>query len=305
MLKQAIDDYLAVRRAAGFDLGVHGNLLHSFERFASERGETHVRARTAIEWASLAPSSGQQEHRLSVVGIFARHARAEDPRHEIPPKRVFPYKARKWYMAFIFSPRDIRRIMDAASRLEPQGSFLPDVYCTLFGLLAATGMRVSEALALRFDDVTPDGLVIRRTKFRKSRLLPLHKTTEAALIRYLEKRRQTGGANDHLFIALRGKPLYYSVVQKTFQEIVCRLGLHPEPDRPGPRLHDFRHTFAVRALESCPIGRRDLISRHMLALSTYLGHSCVSLTHWYLQLTPRQTADIADACEAFFKEDRS
>jgi len=302
MLLKAIHDYLTVRRAAGFDLKPQETLLLSFERFTSERGETHIRSQTAIEWASLSHSSRQQRCRLAAVIVFARHAKAEDSLHEIPPTHVFPYKFRKRFSAFIFSASDIQRTMNAASQLKHQGSFLPKMYRILFGLLAATGMRISEALALRFGDVTPDGLVIRKTKFRKTRLLPLHKTTAAALARYLGKRQQLGGIEDHLFISLRGQPLYYDAVLKTFRGIVRKLALPTVPERPAPRIHDLRHTFAVRALESCPVGRRDLISRHMLALATYLGHSCVSHTHWYLQLTPYLTRDIADACETFLKE---
>ena len=121
MLRRAIDDYLAVRRAAGFDLGMHEVHLHSFERFASARGDVHVRAQTAIDWAALSPLSGQQARRLAVVINFARHAKAEDPRHEIPPRHVFPKEVHQTrYKAFLFSKDDVVRILNAASTLGPR-----------------------------------------------------------------------------------------------------------------------------------------------------------------------------------------
>jgi len=234
---------------------------------------------------------------------FARHARAEDPLHEIPPRHVFPKETQqRHYKAFLFSPDDVVRILNAASRLGPKGSFAPIACRALFGLLAVTGMRISEALALRFDDVTPDGLVIRRTKFKKSRMLPLHETTEAALERYLRRRRQVGGSDDHLFVASARKALSYPMVLVRFRRILRQLDLHAAPGDPAPRMHDLRHSFAVRALENCPAGDRDAISRHMLALSTYLGHTIVSNTYMYLQLTPHLVRDVSDACEAFFQE---
>lgn len=303
MIRQEIDAYLAVRRSVGFALGIHEWMLHDFERFASARGDIHVCKQTAIEWASLAPSSGQQERRLSFVTRFALYAVAENPAHEIPPTRVFCKVTPKHrHVAYLYSPDDIRRILEAASHLEPKAECVPRTYFTLFGLLAATGMRVSEAQALRFDDVTPDGLVIRLTKFRKSRLLPLHETTQAALDRYLRRRRLASRTADHVFLSATGKAMGYTKVNATFLKIVRQLGLHPGPGKKGPRLHDLRHTYAVRALENCPAGSRDHISRHLLALSTYLGHSTAAHTYWYLQLTPRLTCDIADACETFLQE---
>lgn len=303
MMKQEIDAYLAVRRSVGFDLGIHEWMLHNFERFASARGDSHVRSQTAVDWASLAPSSRQQERRLCFVRGFARHAVAENAAHEIPRARVFcKVTPKQRHVAYIYSADDIRRILTAASHLEPGTELVPRTYSTLFGLLTATGMRVSEALAMTLTDLTPDGLLIRRTKFRKSRLLPVHETTLAALDRYRRRRIIAGRANEHLFLSATGKTLGYTKVNATFLEIVRELGLHPGPGQKGPRLHDFRHTFAVRALENCPPGAQDQISRHLLALSTYLGHSTACHTYWYLQLTPRLTCDIADACENFLKE---
>jgi integrase len=148
------------------------------------------------------------------------------------------------------------------------------------------------------DDITPDGLVIRRTKFRKSRLVPLHETAQAALERYLQRRRPYVPFDDHVFVSLERKPLSLSAVDRTFRIAVKRIGLPPGPGGVRPTPHSLRHTFAVRALETCPDGR-DAVTKHMLALSTYLGHSKVAHTYWYLEAVPELMRDIADRAEQF------
>jgi integrase len=149
-------------------------------------------------------------------------------------------------------------------------------------LVAACGLRISEALALQIDDIRPDGLSIRETKFRKSRLVPLHPTTAQQLTLYLDRRQQLAGAETRVFVSLRRKPLRYPTVNETFLFLLRKLGLRAGPGQPGPRLHDARHTFASRALENSPDGP-SRITKHMLALSTYLGHAHIADTYWYLQ----------------------
>lgn len=303
MLKQTLDNYLAVRHAAGFELRVPGILLRSFVRFAQDRGHSHVTTQTAIEWAAMAPSKAQRHYRLKAVIRFARYAQADDARHEVPPDGIFGHH-RQRPAPFIFTRANISRLLEAASRLGPAGSLRPHMYRTLFALLACTGLRISEALALRFDDITPDGLLIRKTKFHKARLVPLHETAAAGLEDYLIRRRRVGGADNHVFISLRGQVVRYYTVYETFRSLVQALGLEPETGRPRPNLHSLRHTFAVRVLEACPQGR-DRINRNMLALSTYLGHARVTDTYWYLEATSQLMADIADAYERFTKGDIS
>lgn len=295
MLILAIEAYLSIRRAAGFQLRVHESLLRNYARLAAERGESHVRAQTALEWAALAPSSYQRARRYEVLTIFARHAHAEDERHEIPPAGVFSIRRRP-YRPFIFTPEQIRQLLESAAKLRPIGSLRPWTYSTLFSLLAVTGMRISEALALRLEDLTADGLLIRQTKFRKSRLLPLHPSTQAGLARYLERRVHLGGGDEHLFISLRRRGLSYPTVVATFLALVRELGVHPGPGQRGPRLHDLRHTWAVRALEGCPPSHEH-VGQHLLALSTYLGHAKLASTFVYLHTTPELLAGIADRCE--------
>ena len=191
--------YLAVRRAAGFELTNTEYLLRSFARWAAQRGETHIRTESAIAWASQTASVAQRDARLKTTCRFARYLRAEDNRHELPPANHFGYhKSRR--VPHIYSAVEIRRLLNAASQLGPADSLQPHTYTTLIGLLAVTGLRISEALALQFSDVTPQGLLIHKTKFRKTRLVPLHETAVAALNRYLTRRREHCGG-ERVFIA--------------------------------------------------------------------------------------------------------
>ena len=299
MLTETIDAYLATRRAAGFELKRVEFLLRSFARFAVERGDRHVRQQTAIEWAALGPSAQSRDNRLGTVIRFARHARAENNTHEVPPEHVFAFN-RSRRVPYIYSPEEIRQLLEAATHLGPTESLRPHTYRTLIGLLATTGLRVSEALGLCFDDLTDAGLVIRKTKFSKERLVPLHSTTEAALHRYMERRRGVGGADEHVFVSLRGQRCDRTWVLRTFWRLLDDIGLYPGRLPRRPRLHDLRFTFAVRALEACPEDCEH-IGRHALALATYMGHSSVAFNFWYLQSTPPLMTDVADACESFLQ----
>jgi integrase len=256
-----------------------------------------VCAQRAIDWAAQAPSTHQRCRRLDIVRLFARHARAEDSQHEIPPPQVFP-RYRPPYLPFVYTPEQIRQLLVAAAHLAPTGSLRPWTYCTLLALLAVTGLRISEALALRISDVTPEGLLIRETKFRKRRLVPLHASADAGLRDYLMRRSRVAGGCDHVFVSLRARPLSYPTVNAVFLALVRGIGLHPGPGHRGPRIHDMRHTFALRALEACSTDRLQ-VATHMLALSTYLGHAKLESTYWYLHTTPHLLVSSADVCERF------
>jgi integrase/recombinase XerD len=297
MLRPSIDAYLALRRAVGFQLKTEEALLHDFARWAVDRGDTHVRTQTATEWAAAARSLWQRERRLRAVAGFARSARAEDPHHEVPPIFVFGRRHGR-PRPHIYSADELRRLLNAARRLPAIWPLRPQVFTTLFGLLASSGVRVSEALALRYGDLTSDGLVIRKAKCNKSRLVPLHETAAAALGRYLERRRRASTVSDYHFLSPTGGGLPAPTVSKTFLHLVRHAGLRAGPGTPGPRIHDLRHTFAVRALEACPHGGSP-VGWHLRALSTYLGHRNVADTCWYLHATPRLMRGVADACERF------
>lgn len=298
MLTQEVDRYLAVRRAAGFQLKKVEKTLRSFVRFCAPRNKSHICTDAALAWAGEGSSLAQRALRLKTLVHFARYVRAEDERHELPPDDVFGgYQIRR-RIPFIFTGEDINRLVGEASRMGPPGSLRPLTYSTLFALLAITGMRVSEALALRFCDVSAEGLVIRNAKFGKTRFLPLHTSATAGLEKYLIRRKQIAGGDDHVFVSLWGRGLSYSAVRERFQALVRALKLHTRPGKPHPRLHDMRHSFATRALQICPEGR-DAIARHVLALSTYLGHSSIQNTYWYFEATPELLTDIASTCETF------
>jgi integrase len=221
---------------------------------------------------------------------------AEDPRHEVPPPDAFgPVPPRR--TPYIFAPGAIRGLLDGAAALGPCGSLRPKTYATLLGLLACTGLRISEALALQLQDITDAGLVVRSTKFRKSRIVPLHDTTRRALQAYLVARKRHAGLDATVFLSERRIRLPYSTVVSVFLRLVRDISIHPGPGKPGPRIHDLRHTFAVRSLEQCA-GERRAVDRHMLALSTYLGHARLTHTYWYLQATPQLLADIAAQSES-------
>ncbi|GAB2444699.1 site-specific integrase [Cupriavidus yeoncheonensis] len=296
MLKQTVQSYLEVRRACGFELKSQGNLLRSFAAYSDARGKSHVCANIAIEWAGLARLAPRRARRLGEVIRFARYARAEDSRHEVPPP-VFGGSQRIRPIPYIFSTDEVRHLVQAASQ-SGRESLRRYTYSTLFALLACTGLRVSEAIGLRYEDITSEGLVIRSSKFRKSRLVPLHDSAETGLERYLERRRPYAPFDDHVFISTARKPLIINDVEIAFRAAAKKIGLPCGPGMPRPTPHSLRHTFAVRALETCP-DDRDHITKHMLALSTYLGHAKVANTYWYLQATPALMKGIAERCEWF------
>ena len=163
--------------------------------------------------------------------------------------------------------------------------------------MATTGLRRCEVCALRLSDITPDGLVVRETKFQKSRLVPLHRTTVDALGRYLTIRQRRGGTSEHLFVLSTGRPINPDIVTGMFVKLARQVGLRGGTGEPGPRLHDLRHRFAVRSLEHAIATDRDSANRHMLALATYLGHNNVSSTYWYLEATPVLLRHIAREAE--------
>ena len=276
-------------------------LLRSFASFASNQNQTHIRTATAIDWASQAESLAQRHTRYQTVCHFAQYLRVEDSRHESPPENHFGYRKTR-RVPHIYSRDEINSLILAATNLPSSDSLLPKTYAALISLLAATGLRISEALHLSVSDITPDGLLIRKTKFQKTRLVPLHDTAVAGIGRYLECRQGAHRGEEHVFISDEGKPLLYWKVHSVFRTLVKSAGLKPAGGR-WPRIHELRHTFAVRALESSPTGRQR-IGQHMLALATYLGHVNIDATYWYLETTPELLRDIAVVAENFVQGGR-
>ncbi len=300
MLSADISHYIELHRELGYKFRLQACYLRHFTAFAEARGEDFVRSATVLDWASDAPSVEQRRERLACIRRFALRMRIEDDRHEVPPARAFGRYTRRRRTPYIYSPGEIHLLLKAARRLGPVDSIRSHMYATLFALIVATGLRISEALGLDLDDITADGLTIQHTKFRKSRLVPLHSTATKGLERYLSVRGQRNTDDHAVFLSLRDKRLSYSRVNNVFLKLMRSIGLRGKSGVPGPCIHDFRHTFAVRSLERCG-GSSSEIARHILALSTYLGHAHPSDTYWYLQATPKLLASISEAGENFFK----
>jgi integrase len=296
-----MERYIQLRQIAGFKLANETLMLHSFITLAESHGDRHIRTDRVLEWASQASSPAQRNRRLSAIRHFAQALQAEDDRHQVPPCDAFGNAIHRRPPPYIFSPDEIARLIEVAGQLKPAGSIRPKMLAMLFGLLAATGLRISEALALRVQDVTADGLMILETKFQKSRLVPLHDTTRAVLDRYLAARAQTAAGSDALFVGINGKVPGYYGVKDVFDRVVMAMGLRRARNGGLPHIHDLRHTFAVRSLERFR-GDRKAVSRHMTALSTYLGHTRVTDTYWYLEATPVLLEQIAEAAETLHRE---
>jgi integrase/recombinase XerD len=294
MMINHVEAYLDLRRAGGFDLKNDCKLLKNFAIFADAHGLTHLSAGTAIEWAAQASSAAQRDRRLNTVIRFARYLRLEDSRHELPSGGVFGHH-RQRPVPYVFSKAEVTALLKDVDCLPSSDPSRRQTCRFLFGLLVATGLRISEALTLRLEDLTDKGLLIRETKFHKSRILPLQETTATALDNYCLRYRPKV-ADDHLFVRNHGKRLTYFIARESLQTIVLQMGL---PAR-AARLHNFRHTFAVRALENSPDGGQR-VAEHMMAVSTYLGHARVSDTFWYLRSSPQLMIHIAEASERFMK----
>ncbi len=199
----------------------------------------------------------------------------------------------------IYSAAEIDRLIEAALQLRPKGGLRARTHATLIALLSVTGLRISEALNLTVADVAHDGLLIRETKFRKTRLVPLHDTAVAGLKGYLALRRPCS-ETDPVFVNACGLPLRYITVKETFDRLAAKAGVVPAMKR-RPRLHDLRHTFAVRALQGTPLDR-SRSGAHMAALATYMGHVNIHATYWYLEATADLMRDVAAAGEGFLTE---
>lgn len=300
MLSADMMRYVELHRTAGFKFRTQHGMLARFVIFAEQHGDEFVRVDRALEWAARAPSAAQRCKLLLEVRRFALAMRPEDSRYEVPAADALGRASHRRRIVHIYTPDEISRLVQAATQLGPTGSIRPWMYATLFGLLAATGLRISEALALQLKDVTADGLIIRQTKFKKSRLVPLHETTQRALDIYITVRAAVGTLDGSLFVSVCGRALAHTTVDAVFLELARSIGLRGAPGQRGPRIHDLRHTFAVRALEQCPHDK-DAIARHLVALSTYLGHVHATSTYWYLQATPFLMGQIADVSEALLQ----
>lgn len=299
MLTDDADRYIELRRSLGFKLAKTARHLTAFARYAVDRGDTHVRRETAIAWAAAVSSTPRShQRRLREIALFARFLHAEDRQHEVPHHHLNRRPATR-PAPYIYTREELARMLDAAGNLRRQrpSPLRRHIYVMLIGLLASTGLRISEALNLKLDDLLPDGVLhIRQTKFNKSRLVPMHASVVEALYAYLEVRRRFARIDDHVFLSVDAKQMAFRTVQSNFHVILRKAGVGQDRSR-RPRIHDLRHTFATRVLEQCAM-RRDDVARDFVALSTYLGHADIRHTYWYLEATPDLMVDIAGAAEA-------
>jgi integrase/recombinase XerD len=300
-LRARAEEYLAMRRALGFKLTTQGRHLMSFVRFCEDRSADRVTADLAVERATrTSRGSGNevyQARRLDVVRIFARHLQALDPATEVPPDDVLSRRYLR-VQPYLYSPAEIAALMNAADALRP--ALRAATWRTLTGLLAVTGMRQGEACRLLRDDtgLETGTLVIRDSKFGKSRLVFLHPTTVAALRSYERARDRAFPEPEAatFLVNSRGRPLDGHNLPHTFAPLAVTAGIRVPPGQRAPRLHDLRHVFTVATLLDWYRDGRNVQARLPL-LSTWLGHVDPKSTYWYLQAVPELLALAADRLE--------
>jgi integrase len=299
-LSDLLVEYLELRRSLGYKAQREAWLLSKFVSFVHAKHRAFITTELALAWAKQ-PSDADPSwwaSKLSVVRGFAKHVHLVDARHQVPPRDLLPRHYRRTPPS-IYSPEEIVRLLRAARELQSRVSgceFRQATYETLLGLIAATGMRVGEAIRLECNDVdwSHQLIVIRESKFRKSREVVLHDTVICALRRYATRRdrEHPRPQSAHFFVSLVGTKLVYNNVHHTFAKLLRIAGIHREK----ARIHDLRHTFIVRTILRWHRESID-IDAHMPILSTYVGHRDPTSTYWYLSATPELMALVAGKLE--------
>jgi integrase len=291
-LRQALADYLRIRRALGYKLERAGKLLPQFVDYLEQIEADTVTAERALAWATL-PARGSRRwwaFRLSMVRGFAAYLHSLDPAHQVPPADLLPCRSRR-ATPYLYSDEEIAALLAAAGTLRFR--LRVATYRMLIGLLAVTGMRVGEAIRLdRGDlDFAHELLVVSDSKFGKSREIALHPSTIRALRDYLRlrDRLQSPPSTPALFISPAGTRLLYCNVHATFRQLRRRAGLQPRSASCRPRIHDLRHTFAIRTLLDGYRNDGD-VQPGLSLLATYLGHVHPDSTYWYLSAAPELLA---------------
>jgi len=299
-LRSALADYLALRNNLGHELADAARLLPRFVTWMEHNRQPTVTTAAAMQWSQLpaaGPNSVIWAHRMTAVRGFARYLSGVDPATEVPPLGILPRRQR-WRPPFIYTAADIAALLAAAAHIRSPRRAA--TYRTLFALLAVTGMRVGEAIRLDVADVdwNQGVLLIRESKFGKSRHVPLQPSAVDALRDYTARRaeyRPVPG-NDSLFVSLTGRRLIYVSVQQVFRELRAESGIGSGSQR-RPRIHDLRHTFAVTTVIGWYHDGNDVAAR-LPWLSTYLGHHDPRSTYWYLSAAPELLALAAGRLEA-------
>jgi integrase/recombinase XerD len=293
-LRQAVQEYLSLRRDLGFKLHDAGKALLDFVSFMEQHRVPYITQALALAWAQqpLHVQPAQWAQRLSFVRGFARHRSATDPRTQIPPPGLLPFRPKR-ARPYLYSDDEIRSLLRAALNMPcryERSELRPWTYQCLFGLLSVTGLRLGEARNLELQDVDLNAavLTIRGTKFGKSRLVPLHVSTCEVLADYIARRQRHWAArpvSSYLFVSEWGNRLDSGEIHRTFYALSRQIGLRGVADSHGPRLHDMRHRFATNTLVNWYRSNQDP-ERRLPILSAYLGHVHVADTQWYLSGSP-------------------
>lgn len=309
-LRECVKEYLEHRRSLGFGLESNEVVLRDFVGFARDSGHRGpLTTEFMLRWATCCDehSSRYQAERLSIVRGFARYLAARDGKSEVPDQRLLGARFRRG-QPHIYSDEQLRQLLEAAVAFPSADPLRRTGYATVFGLLASTGMRASEPLRLRVGDVDLDAGVLRvlETKFRKSRLVPMHPTVIEAMRRYAAQRDRDprGRSSAWFFLGRAEHRLPYRSVHHAFRRICTVLGWRGNGDLPLPRIHDLRHSFAVGRLLAWYREGVD-VEQAILSLSTYLGHGKVSDTYWYLTGTSELLGTAGARFERFAMPRRS
>jgi integrase len=294
-LRLALERYLTMRKGLGYKYHHQTRRLADFVAFMEKRKATIITTKLAMEWATLPPDRhASWALRLSDVRGFARHVANLAPGTEVPPVGILPGLKRA--KPYVYSDAEVAALLAAALALPPKDGLRRWTYHTLFGLIAVTGMRLSEVMGIERDDVDLDRgvLTVRLTKFGKSRLVPLHPTTCSALRSYANRRDAKLGSRcgPTFFVAEHGGRLLHQYVHRVFWRLSREIGLRRPGDHTGPRVHDFRHSFAIRTLLHWYREGKN-VEQQLPVLSTYLGHTCVRDTYWYLSACPELMEEAA------------
>jgi len=292
-LREALPEYLQLRRSLGFKLHDAGLLLPRFVAFLEEHHASHITTALALAWAQQSASVQPAEwaRRLGCVRGFARYRSATDASTEVPPLGLLPHRSTR-ARPYLYSDEEVQRLLDAALKLPTSWHstpLRPWAFHCLFGLFSTTGLRLSEALNLQVSDVDLDQamLTIRGAKLGRTRLVLLHVSTAHVLADYLRRRDEFFGRpiSPYVFVSRTGNRLDKAHVHRTFYALSRSVGLRGAHASHGPRLHDFRHRFAVRVLTQWYQASKDA-ARLLPVLSAYLGHVRVQDTYWYLSAWP-------------------
>ena len=297
-----VENYVQYRRSLGYQLRTVGTELKRFARYADSSGHRGVlTVELALSWARAATTSTglYQARRLEMVRGLARYLKALDPATQIPPRGLLG-RAHRRVQPHIYTEEQIANLIQGARELKPSASLRPHTYATLIGLLAATGLRVGEALQLGREDLHQDRhlLIVRQGKFHKSRMVPLHPSTTDALVKYCARRDGHAAhfTTPRLLVSAQGRALLPSVVHYTFGTLRDRLAW--DKSRRPPRLYDLRHTFVCRRILAWYRSGVD-VNHAISYLSTYLGHVKVSDTYWYLSGIPELLKVVGDRFERY------